>query len=102
MDPIVPARLAPPPAATPEVRRVRQTAQDFEALVVQHLLRTMRQASPGTPDGQGGMRAYRDLMDEELARSLARSGGLGLADVIVRDLVRRTEKTPQAPPPAGR
>ena len=70
------------PAAT------REAAKQFEALLLQQVLKSMRDATP-----KGGMfdsdesRMYQSLLDQQLAMQLAtRSGGIGLAKVIERQL----------------
>ena len=70
------------PAAT------REAAKQFEALLLQQVLKSMRDATP-----KGGMfdsdesRMYQSLLDQQLAMQLAtRSGGIGLARVIERQL----------------
>jgi flagellar protein FlgJ len=84
-----PARAAPA-LGRAEAARLREAARDFEAILLQQLLKTMRRASPGgavlSRGGTGGERLYRDLIDEQMAAALARGGGTGLADVLVRAL----------------
>jgi flagellar protein FlgJ len=80
----------PPIPAPPDATRLRQVAQDFEALVVSRMLASMRRAGGKTLLEGQGERLYREMMDDELGRVLARGGGLGLADVLVRDLLRQT------------
>ena len=70
------------PAAT------REAARQFEALLLQQVLKSMRDATP-----KGGMfdsdesRMHQSLLDQQLAMQLAtRSGGIGLARVIERQL----------------
>lgn len=70
------------PAAT------KEAAKQFEALLLQQVLKSMRDATP-----KGGMfdsdesRMYQSLLDQQLAMQLAtRSGGIGLAKVIERQL----------------
>ena len=78
------------PPSPAEVAKLRKAAQDFESVFLNHMLKTMRQSATSGPGmgGRSGERMYRDLLDDELAKSIAKSGGLGLADVLVRDLVR--------------
>lgn len=95
-----------PSVGQADLRRTRQAAQDFEALFIHHLLKNMRQASDVGGGGflQGtGHKIYQDMLDDEVAKAVSRSGGLGLADLLVRDLVRRhhPEKNPSSQP-AGR
>jgi flagellar protein FlgJ len=92
---------ATPPAAAepPDAGRLREVAQDFEAMILGHMLATMRQAAGKGVLGGQGQRLYQEMMDDELGRVLARSGGLGLADVLVRDLVRQTAAPTKASSP---
>jgi flagellar protein FlgJ len=68
-------------------RALREVAEQFEALFVQMMLASMRQASLGEglmDSPQGDM--YRDLYDKQVAMDLARGRGLGLADMLVNQL----------------
>lgn len=70
----------------PEV--LREVANQFEALFVQQVLKSMRDASLGDPllgnSDQHNM--YQDLMDQQLAIEMSSGKGLGLADMLVRQL----------------
>lgn len=66
----------------------REAAKQFEALFMQQVLKSMRDASP-----RGGMfdseesRMYQSLLDQQMAMQLAsRGGGIGLARVIERQM----------------
>ena len=66
---------------------LEETAQQFEALMMQMMLKSMRQASFGedlTENDQSLF--YRDMYDQQIAIHLAKSGGLGLSEVIKRQL----------------
>ncbi|WXG58326.1 MAG: flagellar assembly peptidoglycan hydrolase FlgJ [Candidatus Sedimenticola sp. (ex Thyasira tokunagai)] len=66
---------------------LEKVAQQFESLFIQQMLKTMRQASlgKGLMDSDQSL-FYRDMYDQQLAIGLAESGGMGLADVIIRQL----------------
>lgn len=66
---------------------VNEVARQFEALFVQMMLKSMRDASLGEGlfDSQQ-MRTYQEMFDREVALSLANGRGIGLADVIARQL----------------
>lgn len=86
-----PGSVALPDSIKPDdARQLRRAAQEFEAIVLGQMLKAMRQAgAQGSPALTGtSQKLYRDLMDDELAKSISRSGGVGLADVLVRDLLR--------------
>ena len=71
---------------TPEA--AKEAAKQFEALFVQQLLKSMRDATP-----KGGLfdsdetRMYQGLLDQQMAMQLStRAGGIGLAKVIERQM----------------
>ena len=89
-----PSRLAVPAAiggtSPPDAAALRKAAQDFEALLIRDVIKTMW---PSPTGGKGflsgiGRNFHQDLMDDALARALARHGGLGLAEVLVRGVMR--------------
>lgn len=69
---------------------VRAAAQQFEALFVQEVLKSARNANLGEDlfgGGQGDL--YRDLFDQQMALHLSTAGGgLGLAEVLVRQMLQ--------------
>jgi flagellar protein FlgJ len=64
-----------------------EVARQFESLFVQQMLKSMRQASlgEGLMDSDQSL-FYRDMYDQQLSVHLAESGGMGLAEVIKRQL----------------
>ena len=98
MDPITPlsgmavSGIGPrTPSEGQKAQQLRQTAEELEGLFLGLLLRSMR----GTVT-EGGLfkegtdsEMYKEMFDQEVGRSLARRGGIGLADMIVRDQVLR-------------
>ena len=75
-------------AQTPDQRALREVAEQFEALFVQQMLKSMRDASFGDPlfPDSGGQKVYRDMLDQQLALDTTQRGGIGLADLIVRQM----------------
>lgn len=68
---------------------LRKVAQEFESLFIGLVLKSMRQAAGGKGafDNQQSL-MFRDLYDKQTAVEMSRAGGIGLADVIVRQLGR--------------
>ncbi|HFQ92156.1 MAG TPA: flagellar assembly peptidoglycan hydrolase FlgJ [Chromatiales bacterium] len=68
---------------------IRAVAREFEAIFMQMMLKNMRQASlgEGIMDSDQG-KFYQEMFDKQIAASLARKEGLGLADIMVRQLTR--------------
>ena len=66
--------------------RLRSVAEEFEAIFVKQMLESMR--STLNPDNRlvdTGMAGeiYEDMLYDEYAQTMAKSGGFGLADMIV-------------------
>lgn len=65
----------------------RQVAEQFEALFIQSMLKSMRAASSGDPlTGSDQMDLYQDMMDKQLSINMSQAGGIGIADLIERQL----------------
>lgn len=75
---------------TPEA--LRAVARQFEALFLQMMLKSMRAASEGDPlfDSDHAS-TYREMYDQQLSLDLSEKG-IGLADVLVRQLQIQQEK----------
>jgi flagellar protein FlgJ len=76
-------------ANTQDQASVREAARQFETVFARMLLSSMRAASPGDPlfdSNESGF--YRDMFDDQLAMELSRGRGLGLAEMLVEQLVR--------------
>jgi flagellar protein FlgJ len=72
--------------------RVRDAAQQFEALLMGQILRSVRESgkgwlNSGGEDASGDCAT--DFAEQQLATALAQGGGLGLTDVIAAGLTRK-------------
>lgn len=66
---------------------LREVAQQFESVFLQMMMKSMRSASLGEGIFDSDQSdQYRDMLDSQLSVSLSQGRGLGLADVIVRQL----------------
>jgi flagellar protein FlgJ len=80
---------------------LREAARQFESLLARMMLRSMREANLG--DGlldseQGDL--YQDMLDQQWAAELTRGRGLGLADLLLRQLSGAGAHAPGADDPA--
>lgn len=82
------ASMQPPPAAT------MKAARAFEAMTLGQLLRPMFD----TLDQKGGFfgggaaeETWRPMLVDEMAKSIVRGGGLGLAAPVYREMLRSQE-----------
>ncbi len=70
---------------------LKEAAQQFEAIFVQMMLKSMRKAQDAmadedSPFNSEQMKFYRDMHDQQMAADMSSGGGLGLADLIVQQL----------------
>lgn len=63
---------------------LKKASDGFEELFVHQLLKEMRKSIPktGLLDGGRGEEIFQDMLDENYAKVITESGGLGLSDVI--------------------
>jgi len=72
----------------------RQQAEEFEAIFLNTMFQTMfagLEESAGTWGGGAGSDAWRGMLVEEYADTIARSGGIGIADSVHRELLALQE-----------
>ncbi len=81
----------------------KEAARQFEALFVQQMLKSMRDATPkGSMFDSDETRMYQSLLDQQMSMQLStRAGGIGLAKVIERQLNagKAEVKLPDGPVP---
>ncbi len=69
---------------------VREVARQFESLFARMLIKSMRDAiGPDPIFGSDQEQTYQDMFDDQLSLELTRGHGLGLADMLIRQLQRR-------------
>ncbi|MGZ8154037.1 MAG: flagellar assembly peptidoglycan hydrolase FlgJ [Burkholderiales bacterium] len=87
LDPRALDRLRSNAGAEPE-GALREAARQFEVLFMNMLLKSMREAAPQDgPLDSDQTRMYTSMLDQQLAQAMA-NRGIGLADVMVRQLTR--------------
>jgi Rod binding domain-containing protein len=72
-----------------QTARIERAATDFEALLIEQMLKSAResaQVDSGDNDGADRNSAVVDLGEQQFAQSLAHSGGLGIAKMVVAGL----------------
>ncbi len=91
----LPGAPLPTPAARPQANaaaqdEVRRIAEEFEAVFLAEMLAPMFESLSTDGLGGGGMgeEIFRPMLVERYAEAIAHAGGVGVADSIVRELVR--------------
>ncbi|MDO9067798.1 MAG: rod-binding protein [Deltaproteobacteria bacterium] len=75
--------------------QAKKVSQDFEALIVGMMLKSMRETvgKDKLTNGGHGEEVYRSMLDQEYASaSVKRGGGLGLAKMIEKDIIRQESR----------
>jgi flagellar protein FlgJ len=88
-------------AAKNDPSAVRKVAQQFESMFTRMMLKSMRDTVGTDPIfGSDQEKMYQGMYDDQLALQLSKGRGLGLADMLVRQLQRLAGATPAAAPSA--
>ncbi len=74
-------------------RKIKETAQEFEAVFVSEMLRPMFDSIKTSEMFGGGNseKVYRDMQVEEYGKAIAKAGGIGLADAVMREMIKMQE-----------
>lgn len=88
-----PAGQAGPGTVTPAMRAA---AREFESLLVGQLLQGLTEGLAGSDVGGSGLGGGGDdpfagMLQDEYARLIARSGGIGLGDAVLRQMLKLLE-----------
>lgn len=78
---------------TMNIGQMRKTAQEFEAVFISEMLRPMFQniEAEAPFGGSSGEKMYRDMQIDEYGKAIAKNGGIGLADQVVREMIKMQE-----------
>jgi flagellar protein FlgJ len=74
--------------------KLREAANDFESIFIQQMLKTMRKTSFESdllPKSEGE-KVFQSLLDEQYAQISAKSGSLGLGEMIYQQLKPKVNK----------
>ena len=79
-----------------EKTALRKAAEQFEALFIQEMLKTMRQTvEKDESNTSAHMETYESMLDRELALQMSKRGTVGVADMLVAHLERQQQSTEQ-------
>lgn len=86
-----------------EVQKVAEAGRQFEAILVRQILgeamKPVIKTSLAGQSAQAGI--YQDMIVNQMADNLTRSGGMGLASSLSRDLSRQLSSAPKLSAPIG-
>lgn len=87
-------RLEPlPEPKTAREISAKRAADEFEAIFISQLLKSMSVGvkTDGAFGGGPSEDIYRDLMNDELGKSMTGQGGIGMSDSIYREILKNQE-----------
>lgn len=81
-------KLGGEPAGKTGNQKLKETVQQFEAILIKRMLSQMRASARALSSGEtsGDRRIYEDWQDEMMAKEMSKGGGIGLAEVLYRQL----------------
>ena len=85
--------LTPPPDGGVQDSRAQKVAEDYEAFFIGMYLDTMssRLETDGPFGGGHAEGVYRSLFNQEVGKAIARTGGIGIADSVMREIIKMQE-----------
>ena len=72
-----------------DLQALKKACRDFESIFVHTLLKSMRQSLPNSDMRSLSREIYTSVGDLELARSIAQGRGVGLGDLLFKQLKQR-------------
>lgn len=87
------AKEADGPLSEAKRTHIHKAAQEFEAVFLSQMLAPMFESleTNGLFGGGSGERMYRGMLVEEYGKALSRSGGVGIAETVARQLIASQE-----------
>ena len=77
-------------ASRDPTQAVRQTAEQFEAYFLQQMMKSMRDTVEKSDLVESNnMEMYQDLMDKEVAMKMVKRGGIGVANMLEKQMLKQ-------------
>ena len=96
------ADLSAAPAANPKDSRVHKAAQQFEALMIGEMMKTVREGGSegwlGSGEGTGDDTAI-GMAESQFSQAMASNGGLGLSRMIEKTVAKQQGGESEKPAP---
>jgi len=92
---LVPAGNGPSTGKQADPAKLKDTAAQFEALLISQMMKSARESSSGGWGGESEDKAGESMIDmaeQQMAQLLAAGGGLGLAKLVIQGISVKTDK----------
>lgn len=84
-------------AASAPSSAINEVASQFEALFIQQMMKSMRDAVPKSDlMGSDHLETYQAMADQQLSANLAQQGGIGLARMLVEQMQIKGYVSPES------
>ena len=85
--------IASPVAKSANLKNIKATAQEFEAVFLSQMFSHMFTGlgSTGMFGGGSSEETYRTMMYQELGTTLSKAGGIGIAESVMRHMLKQQE-----------
>ena len=90
------SQIKPEPLGEPKTAneiKAKRAADEFEAIFISQMLKSMSIGikTDGPFGGGESEGIYRELMNEQLGKTISRQGGIGMSDAIYREILKNQE-----------
>ncbi|MCP9760467.1 flagellar assembly peptidoglycan hydrolase FlgJ [Aquitalea sp. S1-19] len=85
LDPSGASRLADIARKSPE-EGIRQVAHQFESMLMETMVRSMRATDLGGEEDSSDMQTWRGMLDQQMVQAMVGSGGIGMGDMLAREI----------------
>lgn len=77
-----------------EKYKLKEACKEFEAIFIEYMLKTMRRSIPKANlfKRESAEEVYTFLFDQKIAEKVAEGKGLGLSDILYKELVKLIHK----------
>jgi len=82
--------LTAPVADSEQIKKIKQSAQDFEAVLLRQMLKEIR-SSALADSNKGSNSTYLEMADEQLANQLAAQGGFGFGKSMADQMLKQVQ-----------
>jgi len=83
------------PRSVDKDAKLKEACREMESVFLNILLQQMRRTVPkeGLLEQSSGEETMQSMLDSEVTKNMAKAGGMGLADMLYRQLAERTNMT---------
>lgn len=75
-------------------KKLKESAQEFETYFINQILQEMRKSMPKSElfDESSTSEIYEDMIYEDMAKEISKAGGLGMADMLYKQMEKESDK----------